>query len=422
MQIYTATDGPNWLKQSGGNTPWDENGPVCNGDSGTVRCLVYETGTTRTTHVVELNLRNVGMVGALPGSAFTDLPYLRQIDLSANSLYGLIPIQIAELPSLRTLILTNNDFTGAIPEALLGSGPSLPPSLSDRLDLSSNNFSGYLPLSPGRDDVKSLRVMSNPNLQGPIPATYTQLAQMASFYYRGTQICEPQDQAMQDWLAGVSVVSGTGISCFEPPPGFTPDTPSSITASDGTSIQSIFIQWDASVGADSYMLQRQINNADWVDLATQTTTTYEDFLPGGFTADYRVSACYSSGNCSLYTNDERGYKGVDVPKSIHRKDIPVEEGGIAYLFYWDPATSATYYNVYIANDEKYYAKYDKENFHFGRDIINGTDEFLAYGRPDVTSKTAVAVQGCHNLACGEVVVWNPMRPISHILSTILLKD
>jgi hypothetical protein len=411
MQIYNATDGPNWQKNRFGDDPWDADGPIC---GSTVVCS--DDGPTRGKHVVQLNLKIVGMDGVLPGSAFASLPYLHQIDLSNNSLHGLIPVQIAELPAIKTLILSHNEFVGAIPEDLLGDGEALPPFyLNDSLNLSNNNLSGRLPLSLGREDVKHFWVADNPNLNGPIPLTYIQKTQMVRFLTYHTQICEPQNQAMQDWLDDI-IFLGTGISCDNLPDPDPPAIPGLITASDGTSEEKIDIKWGISVDADFYDLERsKIGSSIWNELATPSVTSYVDSgAKPGILYRYRVKACHFYGGCSNYTKIEEGYRNLKTPEFNN-------DNNAGEVLTWDYSINAAFYRLYEAVDNAFHANFDKDNFELVKIVrVYSSHKFLINDR--LIDHPSVAIQACNSLTCSGFEVWNSRTPLFPALGLLLGND
>ncbi|KAK9085711.1 hypothetical protein Sjap_026122 [Stephania japonica] len=115
-----------------------------------------------------LNLFNCGLKGNVPQSIFT-LPKLQYLDLSSNPLLegslpefsqdnslqylsildlsgcrfnGSIPASLFALPSLKSLVLSNNQFSGHLDESTFESCPQL-----EVLVLSSNKLEGPIPLS-----------------------------------------------------------------------------------------------------------------------------------------------------------------------------------------------------------------------------------------------------------------------------------
>ncbi|KAH0907748.1 hypothetical protein HID58_039575, partial [Brassica napus] len=98
--------------------------------------------TCRFGKVNSLSLPSLSLKGNLPPSLFSSLPFLTALDLSDNSLSGLIPPQLGHLKHLQTLSLSGNSLTGPLPSRLVGILPRLL-----YLDLSNNRLSGPLPPS-----------------------------------------------------------------------------------------------------------------------------------------------------------------------------------------------------------------------------------------------------------------------------------
>uniref|UniRef100_K3XVE6 Leucine-rich repeat-containing N-terminal plant-type domain-containing protein n=2 Tax=Setaria italica TaxID=4555 RepID=K3XVE6_SETIT len=144
------------------------------------------------TNMRELNLSDNKFNGSLP-KTLLELPHLKILDLSENSLVGGIPISSSsdeEPASLEVLNLSNNHMSGALPteqafrylrnirelhlssnqfsgnlSAFLFSLPHI-----ERLDLSGNLFEGPIPISPSSNlslSLKSLRFSKN-NLSGKL--------------------------------------------------------------------------------------------------------------------------------------------------------------------------------------------------------------------------------------------------------------
>ncbi|XP_031281387.1 probable inactive receptor kinase At5g10020 isoform X3 [Pistacia vera] len=120
-------------------------------------------------NLVSLNLSSNKFVGPIPfqGSRASELlvlptyPLMESLDLSDNSLEGVLPSDIGNLGRLKLLNLANNDLSGQLPTAL--------GKLSDLeyLDLSGNKFNGHIP-----DNLSSRLIefnVSNNDLSGPIP-------------------------------------------------------------------------------------------------------------------------------------------------------------------------------------------------------------------------------------------------------------
>ena len=142
VAFYNSTDGPNWQNTYG--TLWTT--------TGTLPCSWHGIICSNTTpkHVTWIFLWSKNLNGNIP-SKIGDLPELKQLYLSDNKLNGSIPTEFWNLNQL------------------------------EYLDLSGNS-----------------------QLSGPLPSTLplpTTLPALTSFYFNGTDLCEPVDDTFQDWLA-----------------------------------------------------------------------------------------------------------------------------------------------------------------------------------------------------------------------------
>ncbi len=80
------------------------------------------------------------------------------------------------------------------------------------LDVSDNGLAGSLPGSIGNlDELTSLRVDGNA-LRGRLPLSLTAL-DLEKFHYDGTDLCEPSDAGLRNWLDGIPSHSGTAVQC-----------------------------------------------------------------------------------------------------------------------------------------------------------------------------------------------------------------
>lgn len=81
------------------------------------------------------------------------------------------------------------------------------------LDLSSNNLVGTL--APELGNLTSLHALAlNDNsLSGSLPANLTNITALTAFNVSDTNLCEPQEQEFQDWLAGIGAYAGSGKAC-----------------------------------------------------------------------------------------------------------------------------------------------------------------------------------------------------------------
>nr|XP_010910731.1 receptor-like protein EIX2 [Elaeis guineensis] len=110
----------------------------------------YTEGLVMTTKGIEIEYTSV-------------LSFVMSIDLSCNNLSGMIPIELVNLHGLRFLNLSNNHFTGKIPENI-GALTQL-----ESLDLSVNNLSGMIPSTISSMYYLNHLNLSNNNLSGRIP-------------------------------------------------------------------------------------------------------------------------------------------------------------------------------------------------------------------------------------------------------------
>ncbi|RZC54369.1 hypothetical protein C5167_013221 [Papaver somniferum] len=164
-------------------------------------------------------LKRLYLSGELPDE-FANLPYLQELDLTVNYLYGsipkawktlplvnlsllannvkgMIPNEIAEIITLEYLLLTDNQLEGPIPPELgkltrlkglalsgnnfTGTLPATFANLKDMIDLiAGTNFSGKIPDFIG-NWTKLLRLdMRGTSMEGPIPSTIFRLKNLTT--------------------------------------------------------------------------------------------------------------------------------------------------------------------------------------------------------------------------------------------------
>ncbi|KAK7406770.1 hypothetical protein VNO78_08401 [Psophocarpus tetragonolobus] len=133
------------------------------------RCDVVVSGLSR---VTELALDQAGYAGSL--TLTWNLPYLETLYLSDNYFSGQIPDSLSNLTRLRQLSLSSNSFSGEIPPSL-GTLPNL-----EELYLDNNNLRGTIP--QGFNNLKRLHLQSNklnahlPNLSSLTNLEYLDLS------------------------------------------------------------------------------------------------------------------------------------------------------------------------------------------------------------------------------------------------------
>ncbi len=158
MELYNATDGPNWTH----NNNWNSSEPVHRWDG------VWEDRDGR---VVALYLDSNQLNGSIPPS-LGSLVKLESLFLNDNQLSGSIPSSLGNLANLRNLFLNHNQLSGSIPPSL-GNLAKL-----EWLYLENNRLSGSIPSSLGSlANLKFLTVQFN-ELSGSIPSSLGSLANL----------------------------------------------------------------------------------------------------------------------------------------------------------------------------------------------------------------------------------------------------
>ncbi|RLN06960.1 LRR receptor-like serine/threonine-protein kinase FLS2 [Panicum miliaceum] len=114
-------------------------------------------------HVTALRLPGAGINGKLDAFYLTAFQNLTRLDLSSNNLGGTIPVNLSMLFTLTSLDLSNNSLTGAIPYQL-----SQLPGIA-KLNLGNNHLTNpeYGKFSP-MPGLKSLSLANN-DLNGTFP-------------------------------------------------------------------------------------------------------------------------------------------------------------------------------------------------------------------------------------------------------------
>ncbi|MEQ9298225.1 MAG: T9SS type A sorting domain-containing protein [Cyclobacteriaceae bacterium] len=157
-----------------------------------------------------LNLGYNDLSGTVPSDIDFN-PVLDGLAIQGNNITGIIPSTIGNLTNLSTLYLHDNQLSGTIPVEL-GNLTRI----SD-LGLRNNQLSGSLPEELGNlTNIYEMFLDNNP-LSGSIPLSFIQMRRLggvdwATFNYSNTDICEPQDQAYQDWKEGRNIIS-SGLIC-----------------------------------------------------------------------------------------------------------------------------------------------------------------------------------------------------------------
>ncbi|OWM89989.1 putative leucine-rich repeat receptor-like serine/threonine-protein kinase At2g24130 [Punica granatum] len=127
-------------------------------------------------HLQELELGANNLGGVIPLN-IGDLPKnLSQLHLAENHIYGTIPTQISNLTSLTLLNLSSNLLNGTIPIELCQM------ERLERVYLSNNSLSGELPSALGDLPHLGLLDLSRNQLSGSIPDSFANLSQLRRLF------------------------------------------------------------------------------------------------------------------------------------------------------------------------------------------------------------------------------------------------
>ncbi len=167
VNLYNATDGPNWERARNWNTTADLN-------------TWFGVGTNDQGRVVTLGLFGNQLAGEIPPEV-GQLTSLELLNLSDNQLSGEIPSELGNLPDLISLELSKNQLSGEIP-AELGDLSNL-----NWLHLHLNQLTGEIP--PELGDLNSLNYLdlSNNHLSGEIPSELGDLTRLLAIHLYGNQ-------------------------------------------------------------------------------------------------------------------------------------------------------------------------------------------------------------------------------------------
>lgn len=174
VALYNATDGPNWNNNENwlsapvkswfginGFTPDGCNVTIIKLDDNNLSgSLPIEIGNLP--ELKTLNLNENQLTGTIP-NLFEQLSKLSYLNLGSNQLTGEIPIGLCNLFKLNTLNLSNNQLSGAVPTQT-GNLTEL-----SYLNLNGNEFSGEIPTTIEQLSKLSHIDLGNNQLTGEIP-------------------------------------------------------------------------------------------------------------------------------------------------------------------------------------------------------------------------------------------------------------
>jgi len=120
----------------------------------------------------------------IKGNELSYINVMNSIDLSSNNFSGSVPLEIYMLTGLQSLNLSHNQLIGTIPDEI-GNLEQL-----ESIDLSSNNFSGEIPQSMSALHFLAILNLSFNNFMGKIPSG-TQLGSTNLSYIHNPNLCGP---------------------------------------------------------------------------------------------------------------------------------------------------------------------------------------------------------------------------------------
>ncbi|QJD78327.1 leucine-rich repeat domain-containing protein [Spirosoma rhododendri] len=222
VDLYKATDGPNWTNKTGWLTNCDPcsgwfgisctNGRVTSVDLGTflsgnkLRGIVPAT-IGNLSELQTLNLAyNQGLTNVMPATV-SQLTKLQNLNLAYTYLKGAILNNITGLTALRTFDVSYALFSGTIPDAVgnlrqltnfncssnFGFTGTIPASLGnltnlENLKLDANYLTGIIPASLGNLTNLLSLYLSNNQLTGTIPVELGNLAKLQTLYLSANQL------------------------------------------------------------------------------------------------------------------------------------------------------------------------------------------------------------------------------------------
>ena len=162
LDFYNQTNGAGWAHK----TRWNSTEPIS----------IWHGITVSGDQVTRIALSSNRLSGEIPATLWSNLPSLETLYLNHNTFSGGIP-DLSALTNLSELFLHQNDLRGEIP-ATLGNLPNL-----QKLHLHNNELTGTIPdLSP-LTSLLELDIYNN-QLTGTIPATLGNLTNLDRLFFQ----------------------------------------------------------------------------------------------------------------------------------------------------------------------------------------------------------------------------------------------
>ena len=200
-EFYDECNGPRWSVQKN----WLVGEPCANGWHGVV-CVGGR--------VTELwmNLNNVACWGKFNATALAKLDELRYLDLSDNLFSGAIPEELFSMTKLQSLVLSSNRLEGGLSERF-GELVNL-----RHLDVSANGLSGPLPAAMGT--LAKLEVLYlgesglevRNNLSGKIPEAWSGMTSLARLSLSGNNLIKGKFPTWLGKLTSLEELTVSGLS------------------------------------------------------------------------------------------------------------------------------------------------------------------------------------------------------------------
>ncbi|WP_339869279.1 RHS repeat-associated core domain-containing protein [uncultured Algoriphagus sp.] len=207
MDFYQATNGSNWVNNSG----WSTANPAVIEDVSNWHGVYTDDNG----HVIWLILWQNNLNGYLPES-FGNLTYLEHLQLVRNPSLGNLPQSLGNLNRIVELILYSNHLTGSIPSSIENMTAlksvhlyvndltgSIPPGISNLENLEffsayDNQLTGQLPVNIGNASKLFGLYLNGNQLSGSLPASITNLKRLEELRIYSNQFSGPLPNNFSD--------------------------------------------------------------------------------------------------------------------------------------------------------------------------------------------------------------------------------